>query len=146
MHQEDEEEDKEQHRLDHQMLAAAFHNLGIVDIIDEIKQYLDACQEEHRQSETYVPEHESSLKPVPGGRPGGDHRHRDIGQLSFVDDKLGSAKKRTDSRTQQDRTQDAVQQQEYLIRLLPRRFPFFDWYSYDTACRTKQASISIHTQ
>ena len=27
------------------------------------------------------------------GRPGGDHRHRDIGQLSFVDDKLGSAKK-----------------------------------------------------
>lgn len=92
MHQEDKEEDKEQRRLDHQMLAAAFHDLGIVDIVDEIKQCLDACQEEHRQSETYVPEHQSSFKPVPGGRPGGDHRHRDIGQLSFVDDKLGSAK------------------------------------------------------
>ena len=74
-------------------------------------------------SETYVPEHESSLKPVPGGRPGGDHRHRDIGQLSFVDDKLGSAKKRTDSRTQQDRAQDAVQQQEYLIRLFAQEIP-----------------------
>ena len=57
------------------------------------------------------------------GRPGGDHRHRDIGQLSFVDDKLGSAKKRTDSRTQQDRTQDAVQQQEYLIRLFAQEIP-----------------------
>ena len=34
------------------MLAAAFHDLGIVDIVDEIKQCLDACQEEHRQSET----------------------------------------------------------------------------------------------
>ena len=35
----------------------------------------------------------AASSPCHGGRPGGDHRHRDIGQLSFVDDKLGSAKK-----------------------------------------------------
>jgi hypothetical protein len=71
----------------------------------------------NRQSETYVPEHESRFKPVPRVRPGGDHRHGNIGQLSFIDDKLGSAKKRTDSRTQQDRPQDTVQQQKCLIGL-----------------------------
>ena len=37
MYQEDKEENQKQRRLDHQMLAAMFYNLGIVDIIDEIK-------------------------------------------------------------------------------------------------------------
>ncbi len=54
---------------------------------------------------------------MPRVRPGGDHRHGDIGQLPFVDDKFGSAEERADSRPQQDRPQDAVQQQEYLIGL-----------------------------
>ncbi len=81
------------------------------------------------------------------GRPGGDHRHRDIGQLSFVDDKLGSAKKRTDSRTQQDRAQDAVQQQEYLIRLFcPGDSPSSTGIHTIRPAEQKQASISIHTQ
>ena len=124
MNQEDKKENKEQRRFDHQMLAATFRDLGIVDIVDEIKQSLDTRQEEHSQPEAYVPEHQSGFKPVPGVRPRGNHRHCDIGQLPFVDNELGSAKERTDGRPQQDRPQDTVQQQKHLICLFTQQVPF----------------------
>ena len=90
---EQEEEDEECATLLLQMSATTGVNLRIVNIINEIEQSQHTRQAKDCHAKHEVPDIRDGFQPVPRRRPLRDNGHRKIGQMLFIDYKLGSCEK-----------------------------------------------------
>ena len=119
--EEEEEEDQERAALLLQVPAATGVDFFIIYIINVIEQTQHACQAENGNTEEEIPDVRDSLQPVPWRRPLGNDRHREVGQVLFIDHELRPGEERGHRRAKQQRAGNTINNKEHLIGTLAQQ-------------------------
>ena len=108
------EEYQEGHQASHQAHAATAADVFVFNIVHDIEDAVDLCEEHHRKSENDIPGVEQRIKTVARVGPVADDGVAHADEIVFGHHKVGTVEKRADGSTDEQWTNQTVDDEEPL--------------------------------
>ena len=106
---------EEGHGVDKQLSSASGADCFVLDIVDDVERAQDACKEHDGQTQHQVPWVKERIESCRGIGPTADDGRSNRGERRLIDDEVGAIEEGSHSTAKQQRTEDAVEDEEVAV-------------------------------